>query len=122
MTNKNHESAEAEATERDAKGRFLSGNKGGGRSKGARSRLGEAFIEALAADFNEHGVATIEKVRTRDPTAYVKVISNILPREVLTAAFNVTSININDMAETEGFLAAPIALRATGSMPFPWSR
>jgi len=103
---KSHE-IEPEETERDSGGRFVKGIKGGpGRPKGSRSRLGEAFIEALAADFNEHGVATIEKVRTRDPVAYTKIISSILPREILTAAFSVTTVNIADMEASRGFLEA----------------
>jgi hypothetical protein len=68
MTNKNHESAEAEDTERNARGQFLRGSKGGpGRPRGSRAKLGEAFVEALAADFSEHGVKAIELVRLRDP-------------------------------------------------------
>jgi hypothetical protein len=62
--------------------------------------------KGLAADFNEHGVETIEKARTRDPTAYVKVISNILPREGLVQAFSHTRIDLASMERAEGFLAA----------------
>ena len=44
----------------DETGRFLPGNSGfGGRPKGARSKLGEAFIQALHDDFEEFGVAAI---------------------------------------------------------------
>jgi len=53
-----------------------------GRPKGARSKLGEAFIEALHDDFQEHGKATIAKVRDEDPVAYVKVCASILPKEL----------------------------------------
>lgn len=52
-----------------------------GRPKGARNKLGEAFIEALHDDFAKNGVATIEKVRTEKPVAYVKVIASLLPKE-----------------------------------------
>lgn len=34
-----------------------------GRSKGARSKLGEAFLDALLADFTERGVEAINRVR-----------------------------------------------------------
>lgn len=53
-----------------------------GRPKGTRNKLGEAFIEALHADFAEHGVATIAKVREEDPVAYVRVCAGILPKEL----------------------------------------
>jgi hypothetical protein len=53
-----------------------------GRPKGARNRLGEDFLEALQADFAEHGKATIEKVRNNYPQAYLKVIASIVPREI----------------------------------------
>jgi hypothetical protein len=40
-------SSESSMTARDEKGRFLTGNNGGGRPKGSRSKLGEEFIQAL---------------------------------------------------------------------------
>lgn len=52
-----------------------------GRPKGARNKLGEAFIQALHDDFNEHGIETIAKVRETQPAQYVKVIASLLPSE-----------------------------------------
>jgi hypothetical protein len=52
-----------------------------GRPKGSRNKLGEAFVQALADDFDKHGVAAIETVRTEKPDAYVKVIASLLPKE-----------------------------------------
>lgn len=52
-----------------------------GRPKGARNKLGEAFIEAMAADFEAHGVAAIQKTREEKPDVYVRVIASLLPRE-----------------------------------------
>lgn len=66
----------------DEKGRFISGNIGGGRPKGARTKLGEAFLEAMYADFTEHGAATIVKVRDEKPDQYLKVVASILPKEI----------------------------------------
>lgn len=68
-------------------GRFLTGNIGGGRPKGARNKLGEAFLDALHEDFNEHGQAAIVQVRTEKPDQYLKVIASILPRDL--------NVNIN---------------------------
>lgn len=60
--------------------RFKPGNPG--RPKGSRNKLGEAFLEAVLADFEKHGVAVIERVRLEKPEQYLKVIASILPKEV----------------------------------------
>ncbi len=56
-----------------------------GRSKGARSKLGEAFLDALLADFTERGVEAINRVREHDPGAYLRIIASLIPREVVGA-------------------------------------
>jgi len=53
-----------------------------GRPKGARSRLGEAFVDALLADWQENGVQAIIDMRDEKPADYVKVIASILPKEL----------------------------------------
>jgi hypothetical protein len=58
---------------------FKPGNPG--RPKGSRNKLGEAFIEALHADFQEEGVVAIQNMRTNDPGGYVRVIAGLLPKE-----------------------------------------
>jgi len=81
--------SEAPKPEKDsATGRFISGNIGGGRKKGARNKLGEAFIAALHDSFEEHGPETIEAVRTEKPDQYLKVIASLLPKEM--------NLNVND--------------------------
>jgi hypothetical protein len=52
-----------------------------GRPKGSRNKLGEAFIEALHADFQTEGVSAIQTMRTSDPGGYVRVIAGLLPKE-----------------------------------------
>lgn len=62
---------------------FKPGGPGGpGRPKGARSRLGEAFLNAVLADFEANGVSAIKKVREEDPSTYMRVIAGILPKEL----------------------------------------
>ena len=53
-----------------------------GRPKGARSKLGEDFIAAIYADFEQHGARVIEQVRIEKPDQYLKVVASLLPREV----------------------------------------
>lgn len=53
-----------------------------GRPKGARSKLGEAFIDALLADWQENGVQAIVSMRDERPGEYVKVVASLLPKEV----------------------------------------
>jgi hypothetical protein len=73
--------------EPEAKGpeayRFKPGQSGNpaGRPKGARNKLGEAFVEALHDDFNANGVKAIERMRAEDPGGYVRVIAGLLPKE-----------------------------------------
>lgn len=53
-----------------------------GRPKGARNKLGEAFLEALHEDFEANGAEAIVKCRSEKPDAYLKVIASILPKEL----------------------------------------
>jgi len=53
-----------------------------GRPKGARSKLGQAFIADLLADWEEHGAAALIKTREKDPAAYVRVVASLLPKEI----------------------------------------
>ena len=91
-------------------GRFLTGNSGGGRPKGSRNKLGEAFLEALAEDFAEHGPAAIVACREEKPTEYVKVIAGLLPKELLLRKDPIDEMSdeeIADVLETlRGIVAA----------------
>lgn len=60
--------------------RFQPGNPG--RPKGARSKLGEAFIKAMLEDFQKNGIVAVETVRETKPDQYLKVIASILPKEI----------------------------------------
>lgn len=53
-----------------------------GRPKGSRNKLGEAFVQALYEDFQANGVAVIEAVRADKPDVYLKVIAQIVPKEL----------------------------------------
>jgi hypothetical protein len=69
--------------ERNAKGQFLTGHKqvSPGRPKGSRNKLSEDFITAFASDFAVHGVKIVEDVRLRSPEIYLRLCSDLLPRQ-----------------------------------------
>jgi hypothetical protein len=58
-----------------------SGNPGG-RPVGARNRLQGRFLNALAADFEEFGRAAIVRARELDPLGYIRLIAQLMPREL----------------------------------------
>ena len=77
---------------------FQPGNPGGGRPKGSRNKLGEAFTDALYEDFQQHGVEAIQKVRAEDPSAYVRVIAGLLPKKVEITENPLESMNDDELA------------------------
>jgi len=58
---------------------FKPGNRG--RPKGARSRLSESFLKAIADDFDQHGIETLIAMREQRPADYVKVVASLLPKD-----------------------------------------
>lgn len=77
--------------EKDEKGRFVSGNIGGGRPKGSRNKLGEAFVADIYEDWQEHGAEVIQAVRAEKPDVYMRVIASILPKDL--------NVNVNPLEE-----------------------
>jgi hypothetical protein len=53
-----------------------------GRPKGARNKHSENFINAMAQDFEQHGPAVIERVRTERPHDYLRVAAALLPKQM----------------------------------------
>lgn len=63
-------------------GRFLPGNSGnGGRRRGSRSKLAEAFIADVYDEYCEHGRDAIRRVREENPVAFVAMIVRLLPQK-----------------------------------------
>ena len=82
----------------DGIGRFISGNSGGGRPKGSRNKLGEAFIDNLYQDWQANGAETIARVREERPQDYLKVVASILPRDMnlkVSPLENMTDAELN---------------------------
>ncbi len=51
-----------------------------------RHDLSNDFVQALAADWKEHGAATIEAVRQKTPDRYCELIAKVVPKEMLISA------------------------------------
>src|SRR5690349_7277521 len=63
-------------------GRFIAGTSGYGRPKGSRAKLGEAFVAELYETWEKHGLSAIERVIAENPSAYLKLIAGLLPKDV----------------------------------------
>jgi hypothetical protein len=68
---------------RNDRGRFHTGNPGGGRPKGSRNKLSETFLECIASDFAVHGSEAVKRLRENDPATYLKLIAWLVPRELI---------------------------------------
>ena len=65
---------------RNADGTFKTGHPGGpGRPKGSRSKLSDAFLKALADDF-EDNVEVIAQIRRDNPVQYAQIIAKLMPK------------------------------------------
>ena len=95
-------------TGRNAKGQFVMGSNGGpGRPRGSRAKLGERFLEELYHAFEKHGAQAIEVVVKRQPDTFLKIVSNILPKELISMALNVSAnVEFMDKDEARAFLRA----------------
>jgi hypothetical protein len=54
----------------------------GGKPVAARNRLQGAFLKALADDFEAEGKRAIERCRNETPAQYLRVIAQLMPREL----------------------------------------
>lgn len=70
-----------------------------GRPKGSRNKLGEAFWEALHDDFKYNGTAAIVKVRTDRPHEYLKVIAQVVPKELLVKDLSLEEMDDDALIE-----------------------
>ena len=63
---------------------------------GVRNKVGQAFLEALSKDFDEHGEAAIKIMRVEQPAAYCKMMASILPQE-----FEITENKLQRIPDAE---------------------
>jgi len=90
----------------------------GGKPVGARNRLTAAFLNALAADFDEHGKKAIQECRETKPEAYIKAIAALCPKEV-SVTRPLEDMNADELLTAvralEGFLATRPPQEGTGT-------
>ena len=79
-----------------ATGRFVTGNIGGGRSKGARNKLGEQFCQDVYAKWQEQGERCIDEMIADKPGDFVKLVATMLPKEM-----NLNISDNSDMSDEE---------------------
>ena len=53
-----------------------------GRPKGSRHKLAKNFLEDLLADWKANGASALQAVRSEKPEVYVKVVADLLPKQV----------------------------------------
>jgi hypothetical protein len=69
--------------QRNGKGQFKVGHIGlGGRPRGSRDKLGQAFVEELFVKWQKHGADVLDRVIRDDPSQFLKTISHVLPKEL----------------------------------------
>ena len=51
-----------------------------GRPKGSRNKVGEAFLQDLAANWETGGAEAIERCRLKDPAAYLRIMASLVPK------------------------------------------
>ena len=82
-----------------------------GRPKGYREPLKNNFLKAIHDDFKEHGKEAIVRMRTNDPSGYIRAIASLMPKELdlnhnLSPLAELTDEQVNVILDaTERFLA-----------------
>ena len=89
--------------------------KTGGRAKDARNKLSVAFLEAFAADFEEHGAEVIKIVRIEKPHEYLKTAAYLMPKEFEITETHLMEISDHELDAFIEFARQRLAERALGA-------
>lgn len=83
------------------------------RGQGSTRELSQALVDALCADFKEHGAEAIAQVRQKSPAAYLRFVTG------LAATKEDISDELRDMSDQELESNLKAALEAVGYIPDP---
>lgn len=72
--------------------------KTGGRARGVKNRLSQAFMTALVEDFEQHGAEAIKICRVEKPNEYLRVIAHLMPKELEISHNTLTEIDDTELA------------------------
>jgi hypothetical protein len=92
---------------------FLPGRpKTGGRVKGSRNRISEAFLTDLHAEWEVSGPSALKIMAKEDPSGFVKVTAALLPKE-----FEINDNRLADLNDDElDVLINEVRARIRGSL------
>lgn len=92
----------------DKLGRFVRGRPGGpGRPLGSRNRLSEKFLSDLQKVWLKKGAKALDRVADEEPAVLVKVVANLMPREMLAKVISVNAnVDVPLFADAKNFLEA----------------
>src|SRR5262249_20935355 len=68
----------------------------GGRIKGSRNKISEAFLKDLAAEWEASGPAALKVMAKEEPGNFVKVVAALLPKE-----FEITDSRLSELSDEE---------------------
>jgi hypothetical protein len=91
----------------ETNGRFVygHGNVGGGRPRGSRVKLTEAFLSDLSDSWDVHGIKALNTCATTEPATFCKIVANILPKKI-DSTLEVNVFDNYDLADAQQFAAA----------------
>lgn len=102
--------------------RFQPGNNRNpaGRPKGSRNKLSEAFLTDLQTAWEQQGTAVIQRVIDTRPQDFLKIVSNVLPKDV-----NIKVTQLDDLSDEQLLsklkalteMARPLLARVTDGDP-----
>ncbi len=70
--------------------------KTGGRRAGSRTHLSTAFLEAVAAAFDEHGEGCLKIMVVEEPADFLRLCASLLPKE-----FEITDNRLKDLPDEQ---------------------
>jgi len=68
--------------------------------KRTKKTLGDDFLDAVRADFRDHGAGVIAAVRADKPDQYLKIVQSVLPKD-LASNLHVSTDTLESLSDDE---------------------